>query len=99
MLMGVEKVQTSLRLPRPIYEQAKSIVEERLVNVASFNDLVVAALLAYIKRVKRRQIDLAFRAMAEDTDFQKEASLISAEFEESDWEAFETGEKLQGALG
>lgn len=88
------KVQTTLRLPRPIYEQANEILRNRTANVATFNELVIAALRSYIQMAKRRQIDLAFRAMAQDTDFRTDATLLSAEFEESGWEAFEIGEKL-----
>ena len=92
-----QKVQTSLRLPRAVYDQAKPLVEEGIANVDSFNDLVIAAIRAYIKMARRRQIDLAFKGMAEDSDFQKQAKRISAEFESSDWEALELGEKrLEG---
>ena len=92
-----EKVQTSLRLPKVLYDQAKSVVEERIANVASFNDLVIAAIMAYVKVARRRQIDLAFKGMARDSDYQKQAKLISAEFEDSDWEALELEEKyLEG---
>jgi len=97
MLQEAQKVQTSLRLPKNVYEQAKSVVEERIANVASFNDLVIAAITAYVKMARRRQIDLAFKGMAEDSDYQKQAKLIAAEFEDSDWEALELGEKyLEG---
>ena len=34
------------------------------------------------------QIDAEFAGMSSDNDYQKEASLLSKEFSESDWEAF-----------
>ena len=89
-----DKVQTSLRLPKPIYDQAKLLVNQRLTGIDSFNDLVVAALRSFIRKARRRQIDLAFRGMSEDADFQKDARLIAVEFEQSDWEALKLGEKL-----
>jgi len=88
-----EKVQTTLRLPRPVYDQAWSIMEQRLTGVTTFNELVIAALMAYIKLAKRKQIDLAFAGMAEDADYQREAQLIAEEFADSDWEAFLLTEK------
>ena len=88
------KVQTTLRLPKPIYDEARRILNQRPSGIDSFNDLVVAALRSFLRRARRRQIDLAFRGMAEDAGFQKEAQLIAKEFEQSDWEALELGEKL-----
>lgn len=87
------RVQTTIRLPRSVYEKAKSLVDERVIDVGTFNELVVAALLAYIKAARRKQIDRAFAAMAEDTDYQKEAQMIAIDFEEADWEALELTEK------
>lgn len=84
---GKGPVQTTIRLPRGLYEKAKSLVDERNLDVGTLNELVVAALSAYISMARRRQIDRAFAAMAEDTEYQKEAQVIAAEFEESDWEA------------
>jgi hypothetical protein len=47
---------------------------------------------AYLKMYKRRQIDAMFAHMAEDADYQKEASLLAEEFAQSDWEALQLGE-------
>ena len=41
----------------------------------------------------RKQIDVAFADMAEDSDYQTEARLIAEEFANSDWEAFDIVEK------
>ncbi|MFB3915129.1 MAG: hypothetical protein ACE14M_00245 [Terriglobales bacterium] len=59
----------------------------------SLNDFIVAALKAYLKMYNRRQIDAAFAAMAEDSDYQKQAKLLAQEFEHSDWEALELEER------
>jgi len=87
------KVQTTVRLPRTLYEQAKGVVEDRNSEIDSFNDFLVAAITAYLKMLKRRRIDAAFCGVAEDTDYQKEALLISEQFAGSDWEALEIAEK------
>jgi hypothetical protein len=87
---------TTVRLPRQVYDQAKCLVEKEKGGtgpVASLNDLFVVAIKAYLKMYKRRQIDAAFAAMAEDADYQKEASLLAEEFAYSDWEALRIGEE------
>lgn len=94
MLSGESrKVQTTVRLPHPLYEEAKSVVERRLGNADTFNELMVTALLMYLKLVRRKEIDRAFAGMGEDTDYQKDARILTAEFEQADWEALEFTEK------
>jgi hypothetical protein len=88
-----EKVRKTVRLPRPLYNEAESWIERRIVPAESFNDFLVAALLAYVKLLKRKQTDAAFAGMAEDTDYQRDARLIAEEFSQSDWEAFASAEK------
>jgi hypothetical protein len=84
---------TTLRLPRPVYDQAKSFVDsERAATRVTLNEFFVAAIQAYLKLYRRRQIDAAFASMAEDANYQKEARLLAEEFEESDWEALGLGE-------
>jgi len=86
-----ETKTTTVRLPVRMYEQARSVVEKEKEGVSgtsiSLNDLIVAAIGAYLKMYRRRQIDAAFAGMAEDADYQKEAKLLAEEFEVSDWEA------------
>jgi len=86
---------TTVRLPRPVYDQAKVFVEREKKHTTTFvslNDFFVNAIQAYLKLYKRRQIDAAFAGMAEDADYQKEARLLVEEFEPSDWEALRLGE-------
>lgn len=81
---------TTVRLPLAVYDQAKCVVENENRETGatlSLNDLIVVAIKSYLKMIERRQIDAAFAAMAEDADYQKEATLLSEEFEFSDWEA------------
>src|SRR5947207_1722186 len=99
-LTRTETRTTTVRLPIPVYDQAKCVVEKEMKGsgtTISFNDFVVAAIKAYLKLYKRRQIDAAFAGMAEDADYQKEAQLLAEEFEHSDWEALRLGEEeLEG---
>jgi hypothetical protein len=95
-LAGKETRVTTVRLPRPVYDQAKCVIEHEkrgATTSISLNDFIVRAITAYLKLLKRRQIDTAFAAMAEDADYQKEARLLAEEFEASDWEALRLSEE------
>jgi hypothetical protein len=86
---------TTVRLPQPVYEQAKGFVSpgrHETTTFVSLNDFFVCAIQAYVKLYRRREIDAAFASMAEDADYQKEARLLAEEFEPSDWEALRLGE-------
>ncbi len=88
---------TTVRLPRQVYEQAKRVVDREKGTpgpVGSLNDLIVQAVSAYLKMYKRRQIDMAFAAMAKDAEYQKEANLLAEDFAQADWEALKIGEEL-----
>jgi hypothetical protein len=94
-LTQTETRTTTVRLPRPVYDQAKSVVEKERGGQSriSLNDLIVTAITAYLKMYKRREIDAAFAGMAEDADYQKEAELLVEDFEHSDWEALRLEEE------
>jgi|HubBroStandDraft_1064217.scaffolds.fasta_scaffold114054_2 hypothetical protein len=78
---------TTVRLPVPVYDQAKSYVTNAArSSTISLNDFFVCAIQAYLRLQKRREIDAAFARMSEDADYQKETQLLSEEFESSDWE-------------
>ncbi|MBZ5628845.1 MAG: hypothetical protein LAO06_08260 [Acidobacteriia bacterium] len=95
--MAKDICTTTVRLPRLVYEQAKGVVNSGNGPKASLNDLFVAAITAYLKMYRRRQIDQAFAGMAEDADYQKEATLIAEEFDHCDWEALRLEEEdLEG---
>jgi hypothetical protein len=83
------KVRTTVSLPKPLFEEARSVVADTAASTDSMNGFFVAAISAYVKLLKRKQIDAKFRAMADDSAYQKEAQLISEEFSQSDWEALE----------
>lgn len=95
-LARLETRTTTVRLPRPVYDEAKCVVDREKGgrgHVVSLNDLIVAAIKAWLKMYKRRQIDAAFASMAEDAEYQKESSLLAEEFAYSDWEALKIGEE------
>jgi hypothetical protein len=86
-LARVETKSTTVRIPVSLYEQAKDMVCKEKASAASVNDIIVAAIRAYVKMYERRRIDAAFAGMSQDADYQKEAALLSEEFDHSDWEA------------
>lgn len=86
------KIQTTLRLPRELYDSANRLVQEE-GKISSLNDLVVRAVRAYVAMLRRRQIDSQFAAMALDSAYQKQAQQIAEEFSASDWEALEMAER------
>ncbi len=88
-----QKVRTTLSIPKPVYEEARSFVEKREAPADSINALFVTAITTYVKLLRRKEVDAQFAAMAKDADYQKRAKLISDEFSQSDWEAFERAER------
>jgi hypothetical protein len=90
---GNKRVRATVRMPVKLYDEARKFVEHDLVSAENINDFFVAAICAYVKLLRRKQIDASFAMMAEDADYQKDAKLIAEEFSSSDWEAFEITEK------
>ena len=84
-------VQTTLRLPAPLYKRAKSFVKQG--SSRSINDLIVHALAAYVRAKERRAVDDAFGPMIDDLDYQREALAIAEEFAGSDTEAIQMAER------
>jgi hypothetical protein len=89
-------VQTTLRLPKRLYERAKQHVDQE--QTGSLNEFIVSALTAYLRAVERKAIDEAFAAMANDEPYRREALKIAEQFAAADAEALELTERdLMGA--
>ena len=80
---------TTVRLPRHVYEQAKTVAIRS--QSSSFNEFVVQAIEEKVRRLTEAEIDAAFAQMANDDDYQRSAIALSREFEKSDWEASQSG--------
>lgn len=90
------KTQTTLRLPRRLYEQAKTLASAQ--EGVSINDFIVAALSTYVRAIERKAIDRAFEGMASDKRYQRETLRIMREFAASDAETLALSERdLVGA--
>jgi hypothetical protein len=88
-----KRVRTTVSLPKPVFEEVRLAVEKNLSPADTINGFFVAAIVAYLKLLKRKQIDSEFAAMSKDADYQTEARLISEEFSQSDWEALESAQR------
>jgi len=84
-------LQTTLRLPKQLYERIKSHVQRD--QTLSVNEFIVNALAAYVRAVERKAIDDAFLEMADDKQYQREAQTIAEQFAASDAEALELSER------
>lgn len=88
---SAHNLQTTLRLPKQLYERVKNYVERD--QTSSVNEFIVNALAAYVRAVERKAIDDAFLGMADDKQYQREALLIAEQFAASDAEALELSER------
>jgi len=90
------KVQTTIRLPKKLYEQVKVCVSSGVTTAETLNDFLVAAIQAYTSVLKRRSIDAEFSHMSKDLSYQRESQLIAEEFSQSDWEALVASTGTEG---
>ena len=90
---SAEKVRTTVTLPREVYDEVRSLIEENATPSQTVTAFFAAAIAAYVKLLKRKRIDAEFAAMAQDAAYQKQARLLTQEFGSSDWEAFAQAEK------
>jgi hypothetical protein len=79
------KIQRTIRLPKYLFEEAEQLIRF-CGHGESINDFIVKSMKLRIAMLKRKELDAKFAEMSKDTDYQKEAQLITEEFESSDWE-------------
>jgi hypothetical protein len=72
-----KKIRTTVTLSKPVYEEARSLVNSDSAPVESMNGFFEAAATAYLRHLKRKEIDAQFAAMANDPAYQQEAAEIS----------------------
>src|SRR5258707_15781912 len=72
------KVQTTLRLPRQLYERAKQFVDRG--NKRRMNELMVDTFTACIRAMERRTIGDAFWTIAAGMQYQPAAVRFTAQF-------------------
>jgi predicted DNA-binding protein len=80
---------TTVRLPRAIYERAKTAVKDSGAG-SSFNEFVVRAIENKLQELSEAEIDAAFAHMAADANYRQSSISMTQEFEKSDWEALQS---------
>lgn len=78
---------TTVRLPRDLYEQARTAAKKTGVT-SSLNDFLIEAVEEKLRQIREQEIDQAFAEMGKDEEYQKEAIALTQSFEKSDWEAY-----------
>jgi hypothetical protein len=93
-----KRVRTTVRLPRPLYDQAKDLVRQEVVTAENINDFFVTAIGTYVEMLRRQQIDADFARMADDARYKSVSKQLEREFASSDWEALAIADrKTRGA--
>jgi hypothetical protein len=83
-----KRVRTTVRLPRPLYDQARDLLKQEAVNAGTINDFFVTAIGAYVEMLRRQQIDADLARMGDDPHYKALSKQLDREFAVSDWEAF-----------
>ena len=84
---------TTVRLPKRLYQEARSVVANGDSHARSLNDLLVDALEMRLKQLRRARIDAEFAEMRRDARYQQESVAIAEQFAATDWEALRSPEK------
>jgi len=90
-----EYQNTTVRLPKRVYQLAKTAVENSDF-ASSFNDFVVQAIEQKLQQLSEAEIDAAFAQMANDPGYQRDAIALTREFEKSDWGASQVSDSAHG---
>jgi metal-responsive CopG/Arc/MetJ family transcriptional regulator len=89
-IMAPGTARIAVTLPSELRSAVDQAVREG--GAKSRNELMANALRRELAALERAAIDAAFAEMAHDLDYQEESRRLTAEFESSDWEAFQLGE-------
>lgn len=87
MSSQAELQTTTVRLPRRLYEEARTAVSKDRA-ASSLNDFMIEAIAEKLRQLKEQEIDQAFAEMGKDTEYQSQAIALTRSFEKSDWEAY-----------
>lgn len=84
---------TTVRIPKRLYEEARSAIEAGATDANSMNDLLVDSLSQKLRQLRRERIDAEFAHMNEDAAHQRTSQTMADAFAASDWEALRSAEK------
>jgi len=77
---------TTVRLPKPLYEEARCALEKGTTDASSLNDLLVNSLTDKLRQLRRERIDAEFAEMKHDAQYRRESDVIARQFASSDAE-------------
>jgi len=93
----IPKVQTTLRVPEPLYREVKELLDQHQIEGASVNDVVVAALQRFVDEIREQMIDAQFAEMATDEKYHAQCRVLAGEFARADWEVLASEDKTDSA--
>jgi hypothetical protein len=84
---------TTVRLPGTLLEQAQELLASGVTGIATMSGLIAGALEAYIKMIRKDQIDRAFLQAAEDGQYQRLSREVNDMFAITDRETISLEKK------
>jgi outer membrane lipopolysaccharide assembly protein LptE/RlpB len=84
---------TTVRLPKKLYDEARSALAKGAADASSLNDLLIDALQARLKQLHREQIDSEFAEMKSDAQYAQESTTIAEQFSTNDRDTFRSVER------
>ena len=84
---------TTVRLPRQLYDEARSALAKGVADASSLNDLLIDALRAKLKQLHREQIDAEFAEMKNDAQYAQESATIAEQFTTNDRDTIRSVER------
>ena len=89
-----EKTQpTTVRLPGALLEETKELLASGITGITTMSGLIAGALEAYIKMIRKDQIDRAFLQAAEDGQYQRLSREVNDMFAITDRETISLEKK------
>ena len=82
-------VQSTVRLPEPLYRQVKELLDQGRLAGNSLNEVMINALKQCVRVAIEKSIDDQFAGMATDEKYAEQCRVIAGEFARADWEALQ----------
>ena len=84
---------TTIRIPKRLYEEARSMVENGGTDAHSLNELLVDSLSEKLKQLRRQRIDAEFAGMRSDVQYHRESAVLAEQFTTNDSETLRLAEQ------
>ncbi len=84
---------TTVRLPKRLYEEARSALAKGETGASSLNDLLVESLRERLKQIRREFIDAEFTDMRNDAQYHQDSAILAQQFASNDRDTLRSAEK------